>query len=176
MNRHAAFCNSSLDVQRPKTKEKIVSIWPRCSSLTCDGSSPRSASDTEEKLGSQKQTQSACWSLSCTTLRLWLPLCFFALGVFLLLLCSVTGCSGLIAGLQSGRTELWCFYQQTNRWMNLQLCLWTTSALLHTSTTTHSPPLFLPLLTAFCRPVLSHCVTLFISQMLSLPQSFISPL
>lgn len=82
MNRHAAFCNSSLDVQRPKTKEKIVSIWPRCSSLTCDGSSPRSASDTEEKLGSQKQTQSACWSLSCTTLRLWLPLCFFRFGCF----------------------------------------------------------------------------------------------
>lgn len=33
------------------------------------------------------------------------------------------GCSALIAGLQSERTELWCFYQLTDKWMNSQLSL-----------------------------------------------------
>lgn len=48
---------------------------------------------------------------------------------FFFLTVTVTGCSRLIAGLQSQRTEPWCFYQQTGEWMNFQLCLWASEAM-----------------------------------------------
>ena len=71
MNRRAAFCSSSLAVQRPKTKRKnslnLTSLL---------------VANLRWIISAHLQTQSAYWSLSCTTLRLWLPLCFFSFGCF----------------------------------------------------------------------------------------------
>lgn len=76
-------------------------------------------------------------------------LSFYFFFFLFLSLSPITGCSPLIADLQSERMELWCFYQQTSEWTNFQLSLWS-----HVSCLPPLPPD--PIL---CQPfLLSHII------------------